>query len=417
MRILYIEHYAGSDKYGMEFRPYYLARNWVKAGHKVFMMAGSYSHLRIKNPTVERNFQREIIDGIDYIWIKTCEYKGNNIGRVVNVEQFLHALSKNAKSIAEKIKPDVVIASSTYPMDTYPAQKICQYSGAALIHEVHDMWPITPMELYGLKASNPIIKYIQKAEDSFCKNADKIVSIVPFAEDYYIEHGMPRGHFEHVPNGIIKEDWPDKPLVNPDVEAKINHIKANYNRLICFIGSHTKSYSLDTLIKAAKKCADLSVAFLFVGGGNYKEELKQMANDMKLSSVYFMDPIPKKEIPGLLSLVDGIYVGAARNKMFRFGIAMNKLFDSLASGRPIIFAAEVPNDYIKEYDCGISVEAENVDALADGIRKFCNCTDEELDNMGSLGRKACMERFEYENISKTFIDVMERAIMQKKGTY
>ena len=55
MNILYIEHYAGSPEMGMEFRPYYLAREWVKQGHKVAMIAGDYSHLRKKNPTVDHD--------------------------------------------------------------------------------------------------------------------------------------------------------------------------------------------------------------------------------------------------------------------------------------------------------------------------------------------------------------------------
>ena len=38
MNILLIDHYVGSLKYGMEYRPYYLAREWVKMGHKVTLV-------------------------------------------------------------------------------------------------------------------------------------------------------------------------------------------------------------------------------------------------------------------------------------------------------------------------------------------------------------------------------------------
>ena len=50
MNILIINHYAGSPEMGMEFRPYYLAREWQKLGHKVLIVGGTYSHLRKKQP-------------------------------------------------------------------------------------------------------------------------------------------------------------------------------------------------------------------------------------------------------------------------------------------------------------------------------------------------------------------------------
>lgn len=38
MNILLINHYAGSPELGMEFRPYYMAKEWVKAGHQVLIV-------------------------------------------------------------------------------------------------------------------------------------------------------------------------------------------------------------------------------------------------------------------------------------------------------------------------------------------------------------------------------------------
>ena len=56
MNILYIEHYAGSPEMGMEFRPYYLSKEWTKMGHNVTIIAGDYSPLRKKNPSVINDF-------------------------------------------------------------------------------------------------------------------------------------------------------------------------------------------------------------------------------------------------------------------------------------------------------------------------------------------------------------------------
>ena len=55
MNILLINHYAGSQEYGMEYRAYYLAKEWVRQGHKVTIVASTYSHLSLKNPVVEKD--------------------------------------------------------------------------------------------------------------------------------------------------------------------------------------------------------------------------------------------------------------------------------------------------------------------------------------------------------------------------
>lgn len=46
MNILLINHYAGGLKYGMEYRPFYMAREWIKMGHSVTIIGADFSHLR-----------------------------------------------------------------------------------------------------------------------------------------------------------------------------------------------------------------------------------------------------------------------------------------------------------------------------------------------------------------------------------
>ena len=85
MNILYLNHYAGSPGLGMEYRPYYLAREWVRTGHKVQMVAADFSHVRTRQPLAGD----ELIDGIAYRWLPTPRYQGNGLGRVWNIWRFL----------------------------------------------------------------------------------------------------------------------------------------------------------------------------------------------------------------------------------------------------------------------------------------------------------------------------------------
>lgn len=403
MNILYINHYAGSPEMGMEFRPYYLSREWVKMGHKVTIVAGDYSHLRLTNPSVNSDFTSEMIDGVEYVWIKSGAYQGNGAKRAFSMFRFVGKLWKNVSQIVKHWKPDVVIASSTYPLDTYPAQKIAKLAKAKYIHEVHDMWPITLIEIGGMSKYHPFVMLMQLAENSFCKHCDYVVSLPCTAKDYFVQHGLRPDKFKVVMNGIVKEEW-DNPVAIPvEHEALLTSLHKDGKFIICFFGSITKSYAIDYLLEAVSQLSNPSIAIVIVGDGNQKEELVKRYSNR--DGVFFLPKISKKAIPTLMENIDCCYVGALHNDMFRFGICMNKLFDSMMSGKPILYAVEAPNNFIEEYQCGITIKAEVVDALSEGISKLLSMKDLDRLQMGTNGRNAVLKHFTYEKLAQAFADL------------
>lgn len=411
MNILYIDHYAGSIGMGMEFRPFYFAGEWQKMGHKVRIIGASFSHLRKTNPEVSRDFEIQEIEGVEFQWIKTRTYDGNGVARAITMAEFCGKLGAKAASIAREFRPDVIIASSTYPLDTFPAQKIKNHAPhAILVHEIHDMWPLTPIEMYGMSPKHPFVVAMQVGENSFCRHSDKVVSVLPGAEDYLVEHGMRRDKFAYVPNGIILDDWNTPEVLPEEHRAVLQKARAEGRFILGFFGSHTRSYNLDTLLEAAKEIEPGKLFLAFVGSGIYKDELIQMARELSLEegSYAFLPPIPKKSVPSLLEELDASYVSIQKNGLNRFGIGMNKLFDAMMGGKPLLYAVEAYNDFAKEYDCGISVEAENVEALEKGIRTLMEMPAEERDKMGKNGRAAVLEHFNYPSLAIQFLEEIKR---------
>ncbi len=409
MNILLVNHYAGSVDMGMEFRPYYLAREWVKMGHNVTIVAGDFSHLRKINPEVTNDFQEQNIEGIKYCWVKTGAYHGNGIARALTMFRFVGKLWLNAQYLVDRYGPDIVIASSTYPIDTFACQRIARLAHAKLIHEVHDMWPATLIEVGGMSRKHPFVQLMQWGENSFCRNSDGVVSLLPCAKEYFVEHGMEKNKFFHVPNGIVLSEWVDaEPL--PNEHAKLlNYLHNNHQFVIGFFGSHTKSYCLEHLIEAIRKLQDDSISVVFVGDGIYKKQLMKMASDLN-NSIYFLPPVNKKSIPTLTKMFDAIYVGAVDNTMFSFGICMNKLFDAMMSGKPILYAVNAPNNYIKDYSCGINVKPENVEDLMRGIKELIHMTDGERHDMGQRGHETVLKYFNYDVLPLKFIDIMNQVL-------
>lgn len=407
MKILIINHYAGSPYHGMAYRPYYLSKEWVGLGHDVWIVGADFSHLRRNNPSVPYNMTRETIDNIEYLWMKTPSYDGNGIGRVINMFVFVARLFISGKQISALAHPDLVIASSTYPLDIYPAKRIAAMTGAKLIFEVHDLWPLSPIELGGMSPRHPFIMLLQHTENWAYRTADKVVSMLPKALEHMVEHGMRRDKFAYVPNGIDESSFCDEDNpANSSFIDKIIEFKNGGNFIIGYTGSHGPSNALDNLLYAADILADKKICFILIGDGSEKRNLIQLKEKLKLSNVCFLDTVAKKSIPSLLKLMDVTFIGWQRMPIYRFGVSPNKLIDYMMAAKPVIHAIEAGNDIVKESGCGISILPGDPRALADAIVAMRLEKPEVLMDMGAKGRAYVLKNHTYRELAKNFLNAL-----------
>lgn len=403
MNILLINHYAGSPSLGMEFRPYYMAREWQKMGHQTRIVGASFSHLRKQQPVRKK----EVIDGISYSWVKTNCYQGNGLGRIVSMGMFIGKLLCGYKRLLRDFVPDVVIASSTYPLDNYVAYKIARHYKAKMVYEIHDLWPLSPMELGGYSPRHPFIRVMQRAEDFAYRHCDAVVCMLPKAAEHCIEHGLPADRFHYVPNGIVLEDWEQPENLPAEHQQLIGKLKGEGRFLIGYAGGHALSNSLDVLLDAAKRMDKQRYAIVLVGNGTEKEHLCQRVEEEHIENVWFLNPIPKKAIPSFLAEMDILYLGWNRNPLYRFGISPNKIFDYMMSGKPVVHAVEAGNDPVAEAGCGLSVEPENAAAIAGAMEKLSQISEEDRTLMGANGKRFVLDNHTYSVLAKRFVDCLE----------
>lgn len=407
MKILLINHYVGSNIHGMEYRPYYLAKEWVKGGHEVTMIGASFSHIRTVQPEVENNWKEEYHDGIRYLWVKTPSYEGNGVKRIINMAVFMKELMLHSAKIADTYKPDVVIASSTYPLDIYPARKIANKVKAKLIFEVHDLWPLSPMELGNMSAKHPFIMVMQKGENDAYRYADNVVSLLPKADQHMIEHGMEPSKFRYLPNGIDIEQWEqaDEKIPN-DHKDVIDDLRKNGKFLIGYAGTHGIANALEYLIEAAERTYDERIAYVLVGKGPERDNLINKVKEKNLKNIHFLPVINKKAIPDFLSQMDALYIGWRRSPLYRFGVSPNKLLDYLMAGKPIIHGIEAGNDLVAEAGAGITIPPEDPDEVAHAAKKMLELPEDRRNEMGTNGQRFVIETHDYRVLSQKFIDIM-----------
>jgi|LSQX01.2.fsa_nt_gb glycosyltransferase involved in cell wall biosynthesis len=406
MNILLINHYAGSPQHGMEFRPYYMAREWVQAGHNVTIVAASFSHLRSQNPAIDNVVTEEVIDGIRYVWLKTYPYEGNGFGRIRNMLQFIWRLQGYVNKGIGINGVDAVIASSTYPLDVYAARRVQIRNNAHFVFEVHDLWPLSPMVLGRIPAWHPYIMVMQKAENDAYKFCDAVVSLAPCAKDHMTAHGLHPSKFNWIPNGIRVEDWLNtKEELPEDHNTLLTGLKENSYFIVGYAGTHGLANALEVLVKTAALMIHEKIAFVFVGWGPKKNDLIKQASNLK--NVYFLDPVIKSAIPTLLSKFDVCYIGAQRDPLYKFGISPNKLIDYMMAGKPIINAIEAGNDPVQDAGCGITVPPENPQAIADAVRQLMALSEEERTAMGMRGQRYVKEHHDYKFLAAKFLKVLE----------
>ena len=411
MNILLLNHYAGSTRHGMEYRPFYLAREWVRAGHRVQIVAASWSHARSRQPDQAGVPVDERIDGIDYRWLPTPTYRGNGVGRVRNIWAFLRRLWSETDSLIERVRPDVVIASSTYPFDIWVARRIASKARATLVYEVHDLWPASPVELGGMSPHHPFIVLCQKAENDAYRDADLVVSMLPTVAEHMSAHGLDLRKLAIVPNGVTLEEWEGEGgLLPADLAAAIAASRAAGRTVVGFAGSHGLPNALDVLLAAAGLLRDDPIDFVLVGDGHEKQALVDLARRERLANVRFFAPIDKTSIPTLLRAIDIAYIGWRKVPIYRFGIAPNKLMDYMMAGCAVLHSVDAGNDPVAEAGCGLTVAPESPEAIAQGLRRLAAMTRAERAAMGARGREFVIARHTYPMLAARFVEAMSAAV-------
>lgn len=407
MNILLINHYAGSTQYGMEYRPHYLAREWVQLGHSVQILSASYSHIRTKQPKmIGMPILKENIDGINYHWYATPAYTGNGLGRVRNMLVFLWNIWTDTKNIGDSFKPDVVIASSTYPMDIWPARRIAKRANAQLIFEVHDLWPLSPIELGGMSRWHPFIMWCQWAEDYAYRYANKVVSMLPKAKKHMVSRGMLPEKFHYIPNGIDTKEWDSVQPLPLDILAELKLIKQRGIPIIGYTGTHGLANSLDTLLDVAKDGIG-QFEVVLVGTGPDRKRLLQRVADEEIKNVNMFPAIPKSSIPAFLSIIDIAFIGWHNNPLYRFGISPNKLMDYMMAEKPIVHSVKAGNDPVTEAGCGITVAPGDATAIREAILNMIKMGPEVWKKMGGNGRRFILEKQTYPILAQHFLQVIE----------
>jgi glycosyltransferase involved in cell wall biosynthesis len=180
------------------------------------------------------------------------------------------------------------------------------------------------------------------------------------------------------------------------VDADSNGVRKRFGWegkfLVVYSGTLGWVRPLETVIEAARQLADQpSIHFVFVGDGQKREALEHMVRDYGLNNVSFTGPQPLESIPYFLKAGDVLVESLKEVPVAKLAMP-SKLYEYMASGRPVIFGSR-QGEAIRELELAggaLTYPSDSPEALAEIIAKLRH---------GDIDGKALGDRY-HEHITR-----------------
>lgn len=380
------------------FRISDICEEMARRGHEVQVVTGypNYPEGVLYEGYGKGKHIDEMINGVKVHRCYTVPRQTGTIKRILNYYSF--AISSTAYVLSKKCKAsdgkmfDIVFCNQLSPvMMAYAAIAYKKKHKIPAVMYCLDLWPES-LIAGGVTRESVIYKYFHGVSKRIYRGMDNIlITSRMFSEYLQKEFCIDADKIDYLPQyaeGIFEQ-------IPPRTED------GRFNFM--FAGNIGTVQSVETVMKTAEVLKDEPVKFHIVGGGTDLERLQKMGEDMK--NVIFYGRRPIEEMPEFYAKADAMLVTLAADPILSLTLP-GKVQSYMAVGKPIIGAIDgETKNVIEEAQCGFCGRAEDVDELAENIRKFIKNPNGNL--MGKNARAYYEKHFE----QKKFMDGLEQCFL------
>lgn len=386
--IWFFHHYATPPTLTGLTRPYDFSKQLLKMGHKATVFASSYLHY--SNEQLINNGDLYIKDnssGVPFIYVRTHSAKGNGLNRVINMFDFAKNLYKVAKKEAKlNGKPDVIIASSPHPLTMIVGNYLGKKLNVPCICEVRDFWPEVFFYNGVTEEDSFLGKLLLRGEKWIYENASGLIFLKEGDFNYLLEHNLTKenggkidlSNVFYINNGIDLQKFKENLINNQLIDNDLDNNKFK----VIYVGAIRPVNDVGFLVDTANKLKNENIEFLIFGDGNEKKELQNRVKLLNLDNIIFKGYVDKKFVPYILSK-SSVNILNYSNKRYNWsrGNSSNKLFEYLASGKPVISTVKMGYSIIEKYKCGSEIENFDSKSLANEIMKYKKMDKEKYNSI------------------------------------
>lgn len=358
-----------------------------------------------------KKYVKKIQDNIPFIFIKTIPSIGNGLKRVLNMVLFYWNLKKVAKECIKKEgKPNFIIASSVHPLTLVAGIQIGRKYKIPCICEIRDLWPEAIFWFDRKKEKSILGKILVWGEHWIYRNADALIFTKEGDTDYIKEKkwdifqggDIDLSKTYYINNGIDKKQYD----ILKEQAYQDNDLENNKFKVI-YAGAIRPINNVGMIIDTAKELEEQGVEFLIYGDGNEREKLEKRVKEENIKNVKFKGLVSKEKIPYILSKgsVNLLNYSATQYNWAR-GNSSNKLFEYMASGKPIISNVKMGYSIINKYKCGVELDNPTSKELALEILRIKNLSKEEYEKIGKNGIEGS-KNFDFSILTEELIKIIE----------
>jgi len=305
-----------------------------------------------------------------------------------------------------KYKPDVIYVRHTIVLYSYIL--LSKVFKIPYILEINGL-PVEQFKIFCHNAGSirtiAINIFTKINEKLSYKYAKKIIVVTPDIKKYIVtNYNIDPNRISVIQNGANTDLF--KPASKHEVRKELG-LDKKYN-YIGFSGSFVRWHGLEELVKSALQILkkNKNVKFLLVGNGATRKRICHLVNNLHLTNSFiFIDIVPYAEVPKYVNSFDiGIIL-----KYKNIPGSPLKLWEYMACGIPIIATDSEDFKVIEECHCGILVNPEKTEKIANAILTLLG--NEKLRReMGENGRKYVVKHHSWKIVAKRIERVINEAL-------
>lgn len=405
MKIIYLHQYFKFPNESGGTRSYDLAMGFTELGFKVEVVTSTSDD---KYKTRKRWVQIEQENLIvNYIYLPYSNHL-SYFQRSFVFFQFLWFSTFKLISL----KGDVVLATSTPLTIGIPALLKKWIQKTPFVFEVRDVWPEVVIAIGAIR-NKFLIMLLYKLEYLIYKNA---AAIVPLSSDMKQSIVSRYHQLDKKPINVI-ENISEINRFQKGFEKEVSVLKEKIGFIprfsVLYAGTFGKVNGLDYVIELAEKLKliDPTIVFVLVGDGSEKNKIIQLAKEKAVlnNNVFIIDPVSKQDLPQL-------YYECNMGSSFVIPIealwanSANKIFDTLAAGRPILINHKGwQKDIIENNNIGfvlpVSVTEQSINEL---IAYSENIALQKLQQINAL--QVAREKYSLDLAIKKYINIFNNVL-------